>query len=129
LAKAKKGLKNMKKVALFLAVFALVVAPQLALAAANIEPGLNMLASPLGLGTRDLRETIASIINVAMGLLGIVAVLIILLGGFKWMTAMGNDENIKKAKSLIIAGVIGLIIILTAYAIATFVVNSILRAV
>lgn len=117
----------MKKVIVFLAIFSLVALPLLA-SAATIEPGINMLASPLGLSTKDVRVTIASIINVAMGLLGIVAVFIILLGGFKWMTAMGNEDNIKKAKQLIVAGIIGLIIILCAYAIATFVVGSILNA-
>jgi len=117
----------MKKIAVFIALLGLVLLPQLA-SAASIEPGLNTIAPYIGLGTRDIRVTIATIINVAMGLLGIVAVLIILLGGFKWMTAMGNEDNIKKAKSLIIAGVIGLIIILLAYAIAQFVVGSILNA-
>jgi len=111
----------------FLALLGLVLLPQLA-AAATIEPGLNTISEAIGLGTKDIRVTIATIINVAMGLLGIVAVLIILLGGFKWMTAMGNEENIKKAKQLIVAGIIGLIIILTAYAIANFVVGSVLNA-
>jgi len=81
-----------------------------------------------GLGTRDIRVTIARLINVIMGFLGIVAVIIILLGGFMWMTAGGNDEKIGKAKKLIIAGIIGLIIVISAYAIATFVVGSILNA-
>jgi len=117
----------MKKAIVFLAIFSFVALPLLA-SAATIEPGINMLATPLGMGTKDVRVTIATIINVAMGLLGIVAVLIILMGGFKYMTAMGNEDAIKKAKQLIIAGVIGLVIILTAYAIATFVVGSILNA-
>lgn len=126
----KKGLKNMKKglikVAVFLAIFSLVIVPQIA-SAITLDVGINY-ATATGLGTKDIRETIASIINVAMGLLGIVAVVIILLGGFKWMTAAGADEKVKEAKKLLTAGVIGLVIILTAYAIANFVVASILRA-
>ena len=81
-----------------------------------------------GLGTRDLRETIASIINVGLSLLGIVAVVIILAGGFRWMTAGGNEENVEKAKKLIFAGVIGIAIILSAYAIARFVLSSLITA-
>ncbi len=126
----KKGLKNMKKglikVAVFLAIFSLIIVPQIA-SAITLDVGINY-ATATGLGTKDIRETIASIINVAMGLLGIVAVVIILLGGFKWMTAAGADEKVKEAKKLLTAGVIGLVIILTAYAIANFVVASILRA-
>jgi uncharacterized membrane protein len=115
----------MKKYAIWLAILGLVVLPQLA-SAITLDVGINY-ATATGLGTKDVRETIASIINVAMGLLGIVAVVIILLGGFKWMTAGGDDEKIKKAKNLIISGIIGLVIILTAYAIANFVVTSILN--
>ena len=109
-----------------MAIFSLVALPLLA-SAATIEPGLNQLVNT-GLGSRDIRDTVASIINVAMGLLGVVALVLILLGGFKWMTAGGNEEAVKKAKQLLISGIIGLIIILTAYAIATFIVGSILNA-
>ena len=81
-----------------------------------------------GLGSTDIRVTIASIIKVAMGLLGIVAVAIILIGGFTWMTAGGNEEKVGEAKKWIFAGIIGLAIILSAYALATFVINSLVTA-
>ncbi len=64
-----------------------------------------------GLGNKDIRVTVASIIRTAMGLLGIVAVVIILIGGFKWMTAGGNEEQTGEAKKWIFSGVIGLAII------------------
>lgn len=84
--------------------------------------------SQVGLGDNDLQDTIAQLINVALGFLGIVAVIIILFGGFKWMTAGGNDEKVGEAKRLIIAGIIGLAIILSAYAITTFVLSSLIAA-
>ena len=118
--------KVLISVIVFVALFSLLGLPQLA-SAVNINVGLDY-ATATGLGTKDIRETIASIINVAMGLLGIIAVCIILLGGFKWMTAGGSEDKVGEAKKLIISGVIGLVIILTAYAIATFVVNSLLEA-
>lgn len=119
----------MKKGLIFvclLTIFSLLVVPQLANAQLNV--GLDTVSENIELGTQDIRVTVAKIINVAMGLLGIVAVVIILLGGFKWMTAGGNDENVKQAKKLIVSGIIGLVIILTAYAIAQFVLNSLLDA-
>ena len=82
----------------------------------------------IGLGGGDVRDTVASIIKVAMGLLGIVAVVIILIGGFTWMTAGGNDEKVGEAKKWIFSGVIGLAIILSAYALATFVIDNLLDA-
>ena len=85
-------------------------------------------ASTAGLGEADLVDTIASIIRIALGFLGVIAVVIILLGGFKWMTAGGNDDKVKEAKKLIFSGIIGLVIIISAYAIASFVINSIVNA-
>ena len=85
-------------------------------------------ASTSGLGDADLVDTIAQIIRIALGFLGIIAVVIILLGGFKWMTAGGNDDKVKDAKKLIFSGIIGLVIVLSAYAIASFVIGSIADA-
>lgn len=81
------------------------------------------------LTSQDIRTTASNIINVALGLLGIIAVVIILIGGFTWMTAGGNDEKVTEAKNLIMAGVIGLIIIFAAWSIARFVISSLQTAV
>lgn len=81
-----------------------------------------------GLGQSDLQETIGNLINVALSFLGIVAVCIVLYGGFKWMTAGGNDEKVGEAKRLMISGLIGLAIIMSAYAIASFVISSVISA-
>ena len=117
----------MKKTLIAIALLALVAMPCVALAAAP-NLGLNDFGGQTQLGTKSLTETIASIINVAMGLLGMVVVVLILAGGFMWMTAAGSDEKITKAKGLIFGGIIGLAIILSAYAIAQFVVSSLLGA-
>lgn len=82
-------------------------------------------AKGIGLGERNLKDTINQIIRVLLGFLGIVAVIIILYAGFLWMTAMGDDEKVSKAKKLIYAGIAGIVIILAAYAIAEFVIRSI----
>lgn len=86
-------------------------------------------AADAGLGNADLMGTISSIIRIALGFLGVIAVVIILLGGFKWMTSGGNDPKVVEAKKLIFSGIIGLVIVLSAYAIATFVINSIVETV
>lgn len=81
-----------------------------------------------GLGQGDLNDTIGALIRAALGFLGVIAVLIVLFGGFKWMTAGGNEEKTTEAKKLIIAGIIGLAIILSAYAIASFVIKNLITA-
>jgi len=86
-------------------------------------------ATTAGLGTGELTTTIGSIIRVLLGFLGVVAVFIILLGGFKWMTSGGADAKVADAKKLMVAGVTGLVIILAAYAIASFAISSITTAI
>lgn len=71
---------------------------------------------------------VASIINVSLGLLGIVFLILILYAGFNWMTAGGEEEKIKTATETITRAIIGLIIILTSWAIAKFVVSAIISA-
>lgn len=81
-----------------------------------------------GLGQANLKSTIGNIINVLLGFLGIIAVLIILYGGFVWMTAGGSEDKVKKAQQIIVAGAIGLAIILSAYAITNFVISEFISA-
>ncbi|MCX6785418.1 MAG: Ig-like domain-containing protein [Candidatus Komeilibacteria bacterium] len=114
-----------KKTAVALAVFMALAAvfvflPQLASAQASL--GLEITGST-GLGTRDLKDLIVQIVNIVLGFLGIVAVIVILYGGFIWMTAGGEAEKIEKAKKIIINAAIGLAIILSAYGIVMFVVS------
>ena len=85
-------------------------------------------ASVSNLGTRPLKQTVFSIINVILGFLGIVAIIIILVAGFKWMTAAGNEEKVTGARQMLIAGIIGLAIVLASWAIAQFVLSSLLSA-
>lgn len=81
-----------------------------------------------GLGNTDPREMAGSVVNIVLGFLGVIAVLIILLGGFKWMTAGGNEDGIGEAKQMISAGVVGLVVILAAFGIAQFVINALYNA-
>lgn len=118
----------MKKIIVTLVMFALmfvIAAPVLALDETSL--GLQY-GTEIGIGTRDIRSTVAQIIKVAMGLLGIVAVVIIIYGGFTWMIAGGNDEKVGEAKKWIFSGIIGLAIILSAYALASFIINQLITA-
>jgi hypothetical protein len=92
----------------------------------------NLLSSEFtgatGLGNTDLKVAIGGFINIALGFLGILAVCIMLYGGFKWMTAGGQEKKVEEAQRLIIASIIGLAIILASYAIASFVISAVLDA-
>lgn len=82
--------------------------------------GISDFEKETSLGTKALPNTIAQLTNVALGFLGIVSVVIILFGGFRWMTAAGNDDRVAEAKKIIGAGIVGLIIILASWSIAKF---------
>jgi len=86
--------------------------------------GLDSGFTGVGIQTdRDIKELIASIINIALGFLGILAVIIILYAGYLWMTAGGNADQIEKAKKILLGAVIGLVIILSSWAIAAFIIS------
>ncbi|MBI2050507.1 MAG: Ig-like domain-containing protein [Parcubacteria group bacterium] len=86
--------------------------------------GLDSGFTEVGVQTdRDVKSIAATIINVAFGFLGIVAVIVIMYAGYLWMTASGNEEQISRAKSILRNAVIGLVIILSSWAIAAFVIS------
>ena len=93
------------------------------------EEGEGPQFTAVGLGqTSDLKGSIADIVNIVLGFLGIVAVIIILAGGFKWMTAGGNEDKVAEARQMVIQGLIGLVVIFAAWAIASFVITNLLTA-
>ena len=110
-----------------LVAFSLMLMPMMASAQTAGDWGINDLAEtddPINIGTRSIENTVAGVVNIVLGFLGILATLIILWGGFKWMTSQGNSDSIDDAKKMIGAGVVGLVIILTAYAVSRFVLQS-----
>lgn len=130
-------MKKITKHLISFAILALLALPMFAMTASaqssNVETTFGIDKVEAGLGgslSKDNSpiEIITNIINIALGFLGIIAVGIILLGGFKWMTAAGNEDKTSEAKQLLGAGVIGLIIILAAWALATFVIKQIYGA-
>jgi len=102
----------------------LIAVSVLALPAVTFAVSFEPVGETLGLGTADLKETVINVINWVLGLLGIIAVIMILVGGFQWMTAAGNEEKVEKAKKVISAAIVGLIIILLAWAIVNFVIGT-----
>lgn len=70
-------------------------------------------------------SVIAMVIGAFLGLLAIIFIILILIAGYKWMTAGGNEEKVKEAKTQLQHAVIGLAIIIMAYAITNFVFEAV----
>ncbi|MBI4215149.1 MAG: Ig-like domain-containing protein [Parcubacteria group bacterium] len=77
---------------------------------------------------QDIRVTIARIIRIILGFLGTLAVLLVLYGGFVYMTAGGDAEKITRAKAILRNALIGLGIILSAFGIVSFIIRALTEA-
>lgn len=76
-----------------------------------------------GIARTDPRAIVTNVISIISGFLGIIAVVIILISGFQWMTAGGEEDAVKKAQTRLVQGVIGLVLVLSTWSIAYYVVN------
>ena len=71
----------------------------------------------------DLRDTIRRAINIILGFLGILTVILVLYGGFVWLTAAGSEDNVKKGRDILIWAAIGAIVISIAWTISSYILN------
>lgn len=131
-------MKILEKVKMLVAALAVAVLPMLALAptvdAAKVfcpngeEATDGNLASCTGLEDHaedgDLMEILSGIINVIIGVVGFVAVVVVILGGVQYTTSAGDAGKVKKAKDTIMYGVIGLVVAILAFAIVNFVLQA-----
>jgi len=96
------------------------------------EPGelLEELGGAAGIKTeKTLPQIIGNIIKVILSFLGIVAVIVVIIGGFMWMTGAGDPAKVDKAKAMIKNGIIGIVIVVVAYAVATFIISNLMTIV
>ncbi len=85
---------------------------------ANISSAAK-LDNPLNV--EDVPTLIARIIKGILGIVGSISLLMFIYGGITWMTAGGNEEKVKKAKSTISSAVLGLVVIFGAYSVLNLV--------
>jgi len=93
------------------------------------EKSLNKFAPGAGYEISDAKEgtleaKIGSVIQSILSFLGVIFMALMIYGGFLWMTARGNEQQVDKAKNLIAAAIIGLVIVISAYAISFLVIKS-----
>lgn len=68
-----------------------------------------------------LPSRVGELIGLVLAWVGVIFFALVIYGGLQWMTAQGNDAKVGKAKEIIINATIGLVIVLSAYAITMFV--------
>ena len=70
---------------------------------------------------KTLPQKIGAIIGAVLSFIGVAFLILMIYGGITWMTAAGNEEQIGKAKKIITAAIIGIVIVASAYAITSVV--------
>ncbi len=90
--------------------------------------GLDTIRQNAGFGKKTIYQTVGDLIKVALTVVGLIAIVLVIFGGFKWMTSGGSEEKVDEAKKILYSGIIGLIIILSAYALTSFVLGTLLTA-
>lgn len=113
------------------AVGAAALAPLQALAQNPFQTALNQanaVANTAGIQSqRTLPEIVGLIINILLGFLGIVFLVLLIYAGFLWMTAAGDKSKVEKAQDMIRQAIIGLVVIVAAFAISNFVLQALVN--
>lgn len=87
----------------------------------------GFIGQPLFGTPNSLNSGIGLIIGALLSLLGVVFLGLTIYGGIMWMTAEGSEERVEKAKGIITSSLIGLVIVLAAYAISVFVITALTK--
>lgn len=93
-------------------------------ALANIDIGGQV--SQIDGGNTDLTVTVSNVLSVVFAIVGIIAVVMVVIGGVNYVTSQGDSAKIQKAKNTIMYGIIGMVIALLAFAIVNFVLNGLM---
>lgn len=75
----------------------------------------------------SLATIMGVIVSGAISLLGIIFIILIILSGYQWMTAGGNEEAVKKSRTKMVNAVIGLLVVVASYAIWAFISNVLIK--
>ncbi len=94
---------------------------------ADVNLGNDLMAevrTGANIGEAGLGTIVGNVVKVVLSILGLVALVMFIIAGFQWMTSGGNDDKIKSAQKLMSNAVIGLVIVLIAYAATHFIVQA-----
>lgn len=105
----------MKKAFYYLVGAVALALPSVAMAqGGGITPTVQPTSLP---GTADFGALLTSVINWFLTLVGLIAVIMLIIGGFRYLTSGGNQEAVEKAKNTILYAIIGIVIVILSYAI------------
>ncbi len=95
-------------------------------AAVNFDPNYNLERNS-GLGNANPQEVAANVIAWILSFLAILALILVIYGGFIWMLSRGNEEDVKKAKDILSGALFGLVIILASYGLTAYIFENVVN--
>ncbi len=119
--------KYLKQISILLILIFILILPYLVFAS---NPAQDLLKKVGSTGKYGPYQTVTpmtfsfilgTVVSAFLGLLGVIFMVLIIYAGYNWMTAEGEEEKVKKAKDTIRQAIIGLVLIIAAYAIWAFV--------
>jgi cytosine/uracil/thiamine/allantoin permease len=120
-----RDIQKFTNVLAILAIFAMALMPMIAAAQGDIF-GTRPLPGDFEQGTNTASDLLVTILEIALGLVGLIAILFLVWGGFQYITSAGDEEKLGKAKGTMINALIGLAIVLLAYALVRIIANAVL---
>ena len=128
---------SFKQTLILLAMTAIMIVPYLVFAQSGTinenskSNPMNMLDKVAGPSFSEtngdsLPQILGIVINAALSLLGIIFIVLMILAGYNWMTASGNEQKVDEAKSTLKRAIIGLIIVLGSWAIWRFILENLI---
>ena len=96
-------------------------------AKSNLEKTAGSGGAGYDIDQKNPLEIVSNIIQIALSFLGVIFLVLTIYGGFLWMTAAGDESKVESARKMITAAIIGLIIVVSAYAISYFVMSKLIE--
>ena len=87
---------------------------------------LGLVAGPNGAGyntTQSPENIISLVITTVLSFIGVIFLVLAIYGGYMWMMARGNEQQVEKAKGILTNAIVGLVIVLTAYVVSWFIIS------
>ena len=91
-----------------------------------IDQGLS--ASGTSSTPNSLSSVLTTVTNILLFLMGAVSVIMLIIGGFRYVTSQGDQTQVQSAKNTILYSIVGIVVAILAYAAVNFVISSFVKS-
>jgi uncharacterized membrane protein len=92
----------------------------------SIEAGVNCAGDAFGEDKSDLNTVVQTVINTMLFVIGILSVIMLIVGGIRYVVSGGNQSSVEAARNTILYAIVGLVIAFVSWGVVNFVVQSLI---